>query len=79
MGGPKTDATSTDKMVKFWNESENLTVHEGLLLRGKQIIIPLSPRTEVLRHLHDGHQGITKPVKTLIRQCGGPDCPKTLK
>ena len=47
-------------MVKFWNERGNLTVHEGLLLRGKQIVIPSSLRTDVLRHLHDGHQGITK-------------------
>ena len=25
------------QMTKFWNERGNLTVHEGLLLRGKQI------------------------------------------
>ena len=48
------------QMVKFWNEPRNLTVHEGLLHRGKQIVIPSSLRTNVLRHLYDGHQGITK-------------------
>ena len=47
-------------LVKFWNERGNLTVHDGLLLRGRQLVIPASLRTDVLRHLHDGHQGITK-------------------
>ena len=45
---------------QFLGMVNELTVHEGLLLRGKQIVIPSSLRTDVLRHLHDGHQGITK-------------------
>ena len=59
-GWPENRRDVYGQMVKFWNERGNLTVHEGLLLRGKQIVIPSSLRTDVLRHLHDGHQGITK-------------------
>ena len=59
-GWPEKQRDVYGQMAKFWNERGNLTVHEGLLLRGKQIVIPSSLRMDVLRHLHDGHQGITK-------------------
>ena len=59
-GWPENRRDVYGQMVKFWNERGNLTVHEGLLLRGKQIVIPSSLRTDILHHLHDGHQGITK-------------------
>ena len=59
-GWPENRRDVYGQMVKFWNKHGNLTVHEGLLLCGKQIIIPSSLRMDVLHHLHDGHQGITK-------------------
>ena len=59
-GWPENRRDVYGPLVKFWNEQGNLTVHDGLLLRGKQLVIPASLRTDVLRHLHDGHQGITK-------------------
>ena len=38
----------------------NISLHSGLLLRGRRIIVPPRLRADVLRRLHDGHQGITK-------------------
>ena len=37
-----------------------LTVQNGLLLKGCQLVIPLSMRMEMLDRIHTGHQGITK-------------------
>ena len=37
-----------------------LSVFEGLLLRGDQIVIPRSMRKEILQRIHDGHLGVTK-------------------
>ena len=37
-----------------------LSVCNGLLLRGDRIVIPLSMQSEILGKLHCGHQGITK-------------------
>ena len=37
-----------------------LSVCNGLLLRGDRIVIPLSLQSEILGKLHCGHQGITK-------------------
>ena len=37
-----------------------ISISEGLLLRGRRIIIPSSLRKEILQRLHMGHQGISK-------------------
>ena len=37
-----------------------LTVQGGRLLKGCQLVIPLSLRGEILDRIHSGHQGITK-------------------
>ena len=37
-----------------------LTVQEGLLMRGCRIVIPAALRLEILEKLHTGHQGISK-------------------
>lgn len=50
----------TGPVKKYWPERASLTIHEGLILRGNQMLIPTSLRRDILRYLHDGHQGITK-------------------
>ena len=40
--------------------ASDISLHSGLLLRGRRIIIPRRLRADALRRLHDGHQGITK-------------------
>ena len=47
----------------FWIHKDLLTVVDGLLLRGHQIVIPKSMRGEILKLAHDGHLGIVKTKK----------------
>ena len=62
----KTNAVCTEWVAgretksPYWSERGNISLHSGLLLRGRQIIIPPRLRADVLRRLRDGHQGITK-------------------
>ena len=46
-----------------WRHKDLLTVVEGLVLRGHQIVIPKSMRKEMLKLSHDGHLGIVKTKK----------------
>ena len=45
---------------KFWAVSSELSVEDGLLLRGSRLVIPTSMQAEILHKLHLGHLGITK-------------------
>ena len=44
-------------LFDFRNE---LSLYDGLLLRGDKTVIPYSMRKEILDRIHDGHLGITK-------------------
>ena len=59
-GWPEEKRRVHGPIAKYWSERGNISLHNGLLLRGRQIIIPPRLRADVLRRLHDGHQGITK-------------------
>ena len=59
-GWPEDKRRVHGPIAKYWSERGNISLHDGLLLRGRRIIIPPRLRADVLRRLHDGHQGITK-------------------
>ena len=47
---------------QYWNFRDEITVYDGLLLKGGRIIIPERLREDMLKRLHQGHMGITKTV-----------------
>ena len=44
----------------YYAVAAEISISEGLLLRGSRIIIPSSLRKKILQRLHTGHQGISK-------------------
>ena len=44
----------------FMSVSTELSQQNGLLMRGRRIVIPTSLRADTLQRIHGGHQGITK-------------------
>lgn len=44
----------------YFSYREDLTEYEGLILKGQQVVIPKSLRTEMLERIHYGHLGIQK-------------------
>ena len=59
-GWPEEKRRMHGPRAKYWSEHGSISLHSRLPLRGPQIIIPPRLRADVLRHLHDGHHGITK-------------------
>ena len=45
---------------KYYYVAAELSVQNGLLLRGSRLVIPASLQRDVLNRIHEGHQGITK-------------------
>lgn len=50
----------TEQCRKYATVADELTLVDGLLLRGTRLVIPAALRHEVMTHLHAGHQGITR-------------------
>ncbi|XP_056008456.1 uncharacterized protein K02A2.6-like [Ostrea edulis] len=67
MNGWITYIKSEDKdLYPYFSRRDELTVHNGCLLWGMRVIIPLKLRSHVLNDLHVGHIGIAK-MKALAR------------
>ena len=47
-------------MKHYLNSATELSVKDGILMRGSRIIIPSALRLEMLDRIHTGHQGIVK-------------------
>ena len=58
-GWPEKRTLSAD-LKPYFCVSAQLSIANGLLLRGKRIIVPPPLRKTLLEKLHSGHQGITK-------------------
>ena len=71
-GWPKDKAKLYGSVKKYWCEQGNLNLHDNLLLYGKRLVIPEKLRCNVLRYLHDGHQGIAKTRQNAVSSVWWP-------
>ena len=42
----------------FWNYRDELSILDGLILKGTRIVIPNECQNDVLKKLHEGHFGV---------------------
>ena len=57
---PKTIKEVPQEIQKYWTFCEELTVEDGLILKGTRIVIPDEKREEILKQIHEGHLGLNK-------------------
>ena len=57
-GWPSTRNECPQNLRKFWTFRDELSILDGLVLKGVRIIIPVQCQAEVLEKLHEGHFGI---------------------
>ena len=50
----------TDDIKPYWTLRGYLTVHNGLLLYGRRIVIPVARQREILEKIHQGHLSIQR-------------------
>lgn len=51
------------EVFEYWNFRDELSNVNGIILKGKKIVIPASMRKNILNKLHEGHLGIEKNPK----------------
>ena len=44
----------------YWAVRHELTIQQGLLMKGNRLVIAVSMRMDILERIHEGHQGIVK-------------------
>ena len=59
-GWPEKQADCPAHLHAYWNYRDELTVSDGLVVKGTHIVIPESLQFEVLKQLHYAHQGTEK-------------------
>ena len=67
----------TDLRV-FWSFRDELAVEDGIIFKGKQVLIPESLRADILAQLHQSHQGIEKTQLLAREGVTGQTSTKTL-
>ena len=59
-GWPKTIKQVPPELQPYWTFREELTIEDGLILKGTRIVIPNKQHQAILRQLHEGHMGLNK-------------------
>ena len=68
-GWPDSKGQVPPNAQEFWNYRDELTVAQGLIVKGQKIVVPSSLRGEMLEKLHEGHLGINKTRHAKNLQC----------
>ncbi|XP_014663369.1 PREDICTED: uncharacterized protein K02A2.6-like [Priapulus caudatus] len=66
-GWPATIQELPNELRPYWPFRDELGMSNGVIFKGRQVIVPQSMRTDILQQLHSGHQGIEK-MRLLARQ-----------
>ena len=62
-GWPDSMQDLPDNLHPYWCFRDELTILDGLVMKGSRVVIPASMRPETLTHLHDAHQGLTSTLQ----------------
>ena len=57
---PRTVKEVPQEIQKYWTFCEELTIEDGLILKGMWIVIPEKMREDILKQIHEGHLGFNK-------------------
>ncbi|XP_013379743.1 uncharacterized protein K02A2.6-like [Lingula anatina] len=59
-GWPDTKEEVPHSIRQYWNTREELSVYDGIVYKGKRIVVPPSMHSNMLSQVHKLHLGITK-------------------
>ena len=59
-GWPSSIKDLPSEVQPFWTFREELTIEDGLILKGKRIVTPSKKQDTILKLIHEGHLGLTK-------------------
>ncbi|XP_063953999.1 uncharacterized protein K02A2.6-like [Lytechinus pictus] len=67
-GWPERMKDLPSQLRPYWSFRDELSVEDGIIMKGPRVVVPKSMHEYVLGKLHEGHQGSTK-TKLRARDC----------
>ena len=71
LGWPENRAHCPTHLMPFWNFRDELSVEDGLVLKGQRIILPKSLHAAALEQIHYAHQGAENASFVQRQRCSG--------
>ena len=59
-GWPSSIKEVTSELKPYWTFREELTIEDGLILKGTRIVVPNEKHESILKLMHKGHLGLNK-------------------
>ena len=59
-GWPNSIKELPSEIQPFWTFWEEVTIEDGLILKGTRTVVPSMKQAEILKLIHEGHLGLTK-------------------
>ena len=72
-GWPESMQDLPNEVKPCWCFKDELSITDGLIMKGTRVIIPSSMRSESLTRLHDGHQGTSSTLQRARRTMYWPN------
>ena len=66
-GWPNSMQDIPEHLHPYWCFRDELTILDGLIMKGNRVVIPTSMRSATLNRLHDAHQGLTSMLRRARR------------
>ena len=78
-GWPQTIIELPPELHPYWTFREEISIEDGILLKGERIIIPAVDQPDILQQLHHGHLGLQKCLHSARVSVYWPNLTKHLK
>ena len=78
-GWPEKISDIPKEVREFWSYRDELSMQNGIILKGNQVVIPAPLRPNILQQLHASHQGIEKTKKLARESVYWPGMPKSIE
>ena len=72
-GWPDSVHNMQEALRPYWCFRDELTILDGLVMKGNRVVVPSALRAETLARLHGGHQGLTTTLQRTRRSVYWPN------
>lgn len=71
-GWPEERSKLPEELIPYWSYRDELSIHDSLVFKGQQVVIPLSLRKEMKARIHSAHLGVDGCLRRAKVSCFWP-------